>query len=210
MAKKVEQKNNKEVKINKEVKSNEEVKTNKEVKNNEGIEKKEKKTTGTNKIFIIVLVVGMAILLTIYFTKSHGLKNKNNINNSYLLTTNTINLELKDLNEVPQVFTEAPQEYFVLISYTNDEETHELEKDLKQVIDRYKLNDAFYYYDAKELKEDNDCIDVLNETFKTNKIKKIPTILYVKDGNVIEAVTRYDNNMMKVGDFQKLLDIYDF
>ena len=182
----------------------------KEVKNKEVDEKKTNKKPATNKIFIIVFIVGIIILLGIYIYKSFGAKNKDDMNNSYLLTSNTINLELKDLNEVSQVMTEAPQQYFVLISYTGDENAYNLEKDLKKVIDKYKLNDAFYYYDAKELKQSGAYLDLLNKTFKTNKIKKIPTILYVKDGKVIEAVSRVDDNMIKVGDFQKLLDIYDF
>ena len=182
----------------------------KDVKKNEVDEKKENTKPVTNKIFIIVFVVGIIILLGIYIYKSVGTENKEDMNNSYLLTSNTINLELKNLNEVSQVMAEAPQQYFVLISYTGDENAYNLEKDLKKVIDKYKLNDAFYYYDAKELKESGAYLELINKTFKSNKIKKIPAILYIKGNKVIDVVSRNDDNMIKVGDFQKLLDIYDF
>ena len=39
------------------------------------------------------------------------------------------------------------------------------------------------------------------------KIKEIPTIIYYNDGKVVDIITREDDNMMNIGDFQKLLDV---
>lgn len=181
------------------------LKTNNNEKKNTEVNK-----TKPNKVFMIVFVIGMIILLAIYLFNWLKVRDDEDITNSYLLQSNTTNLKLKDLDDVSQVLAEAPHEYFVLISYTNDENTHAMEKSFKKLIDKYKLNDSFYYFDAKELKENDDYINLLNKTFKTNKIKKIPVILYIKDNKVIDIVARHDNNMINNGDFQKLLDVYDF
>ena len=40
------------------------------------------------------------------------------------------------------------------------------------------------------------------------EIKQVPTIVYIREGKVVDIIERSDDNMMNVGDFQKLLDIY--
>ena len=50
----------------------------------------------------------------------------------------------------------------------------------------------------------------LNSAFNTDKITTVPIILYFKDGELIDTVTRDDANIINAGDFQKLLDIYEY
>ena len=57
--------------------------------------------------------------------------------------------------------------------------------------------------------EDN-YLNRLNNAFNTDKNKKVPIILYYKDGKIVDTVTRYDNNTINASDFQKLLDIYGY
>ena len=133
--------------------------------------------------------------------------------NSYLVSSGTISLTIHNLDEVNQVLfsNETPDKYFVLINYTKNEDNYNLEKDLKNIIDNYKLNDSFYYLDVTDLKNsNNNYIDEINKTFKTKDIKSIPTILYYENGSLKEVVKRIDNNTINAGDFQKLLDIYEF
>ena len=59
------------------------------------------------------------------------------------------------------------------------------------------------------MNEDN-YINRLNNAFNTDKIKKVPVILYFKNGKVVDTVVRNDNNMINASDFQHLLDIYDY
>ena len=200
--------NNKKVKDIKVEVKNDDVNTNGKIEAEVQTNVKDSKIkSNKDKIFMIIFIVCALIILGIYLYQWKSVKDKSEINNSYLLTTNTTTLEIKDLENAKQILSEAPHEYFVLISYTGDAETYNLEKELKIIIDKYKLNDSFYYYNASE---DRDCINKLNDTFKTKKIKKIPTILYIKNNEVVNVITRNDNNMINSGDFQKLLDIYDF
>ena len=43
--------------------------------------------------------------------------------NSYLITSNTLSYEIKNLNEIDQILKESPNDYFVFITYNNDEYT---------------------------------------------------------------------------------------
>ena len=130
--------------------------------------------------------------------------------NSYLLSTGTVNLVIDDLDDVNQTLSEAPTEYFVLITYTNDENTYNLETGIKKIIDDYKLNTSFFYLNIKDYMEDKDYLQKLNNVFNTDKITKVPIILYYRNGSLIDTVKRDDNNVINAGDFQRLLDIYEY
>lgn len=180
----------------------------KKIKQEKDITKNNSKLVNKN-FLIIIFVIFAIIILILYITKWQNIKNKEKIMNSYLISNKTTNLEIKSLEEVNQILTEVPTEYFVLISYTNNIDTYELEKNLKPIIDKYKLNDSFYYFNAKNLMSEENYIQKLNETFKTTKIKKIPVILYYKNNQLVDLAKRDDNNLLNAGDFQKLLDIYE-
>ena len=77
-------------------------------------------------------------------------------------------------------------------------------------LDKYKLNDSFYYLNVKSIMDEDNYLNRLNNAFNTDKIKKVPTILYYRNGKIVDVVTRNDNNIINAGDFQKLLDIYGY
>lgn len=186
----------------------------KETKKQE-IEKNESKieTTEANKnrtIIIIILVVLAVILLGVYLYRWYDVKNEEKLMNSYLVSTDTVSLEIKNLDEVNQILTEAPNDYFVLISYTKNKDTYELEQGLKPIIDNYKLGDCFYYLNVENLMKEDNYLARLNTAFNTDKISTVPIIIYYKDGKITDTVTRIDGNTINAGDFQKLLDIYEF
>lgn len=176
----------------------------------EKVEVVEKKKIDNKTIIIIVLSIIAIILLGIYLYKWYDVKKQEKLMNSYLLTTDTVSLEIKNLDEVPQILTEAPNDYFVFISYTGNEDNYELEKDLKTIIDTYKFGDCFYYLNVENLMKEDNYLARINSTFKTDKIKSLPTIIYYKNGEIVDVVSRIDNNHINAGDFQKLLDIYEF
>jgi len=162
-------------------------------------------------IYIIIAVVLIAILVGVYIYRVSKVRNEEKILNSYLLTTDTVSLEIKNLDEVSQILAEAPQSgYFVLITYTGDAETYALEESIKEIIDDYKLNDVFYYLNVLDIMEQDNYITRINNAFNTDEIDKIPTILYYQDGELVYVVERDDDNIINAGDLQKLLDIYEY
>ena len=84
-----------------------------------------------------------------------------------------------------------------------------MEKELKSIIVDYKLSDKFYYLNVTDIKDDKDVIDKINDSLglEGKEITKIPTIIYVKEGNIVDVITRDDDHLMNAGDFEKLLEI---
>ena len=169
-----------------------------------------KQKISRNKILIGSSIVVVLILLGFYIYQWQKVKNQEKYMNSYLLDSGTVSLEIKNLDEVSQILTESPNEYFVLITYTGDKETYELEEDIKSIIDDYKLSDAFYYLNIKNLLKEDNYLNRLNNAFNTDKITAVPIILYYKDDVLIDTVSRVDDNIINAGDFQKILDIYEY
>ena len=162
------------------------------------------------RLYIVLIIIIVFILGGIYIFKWQQVKQEEKLMKSYLISSGTVNLEIKNLDEVSYYKTEAPNSYFVLISYTNSNDTYNLEKGLKTIIDKYKLNDEFYYLNVESMMTEDNYLTRLNTAFDTDKIKTVPVILYYKDGKIVDTVKRLDDNPIKAADFQKLLDIYDF
>lgn len=179
-------------------------------------EKKQQKTKGdmnikngsSKNIFIIIGIILLLALVIAYVYKVDKNKKLETYSTSYLVSTGTVSLEIKNIEEVNQVLAESPTEYFVLITYTDNEDTYKLETGLKTIIDKYKLSDSFYYFNAKDMLNEDNYITRLNNAFNTDKIEKIPVILYYKDGKIIDTVKRHDNNIINASDFQHILDMY--
>ena len=190
----------------------------KEVKNtNTKISKEEVKEVevakhifSTKNIMIVCGIILVLLLVLIYCKNVNNANETEKLSKSYLLNSGTVSLEIKNLDEVKQILAESPTEYFVLINYTGNKDAYNLETGLKRIIDKYKLNDSFYYLNVKNIMDEDNYLNRLNNAFNTDKIKKIPTILYYRNGKIVDVVTRNDNNIINAGDFQKLLDIYGY
>ena len=168
------------------------------------------KSISIKKVVIICAVILVVVLGGFYIYKWHQVKEEEKLMKSYLISSGTINLEIKNLDEVSILDNETPTSYFVLISYTGSEDTYNLEKGLKPIIDSYKLGDEFYYLNVESLMKEDNYLTRLNTAFNTELIKTVPVILYYKDGQIVDTVKRLDNKPINAADFQKLLDIYDF
>ena len=163
-----------------------------------------------NKFCLIAgIVVLVGVLVIYYFSRVNSAQRAERIGESYLLSTQTLSLEIKNLEEIDQILTETPNDYFILISYTRNQATYDLEKGLKSIIDDYNLSDHFYYLDATKIREEDNYLATINNAFDTDMIKDLPIILYYHNGKLEDVVLREDGNPINAGDFQKLLDIYD-
>lgn len=172
------------------------------------VKKNERYIPLKNYVLAAVVVVVM-ILLTLYGFAWYNVLKENKVSTSYLVKEKVISNEIQSLEEVSDVFLEAPNSYFIYISYTGSEEIYNMEKDLKKVINDYSLNDSVYFLNVTSIKDEKNCIEEINKTLKLEdqKVSSIPTIIYYNEGKAVDIIERKDNNMMNVGDFQKLLDV---
>jgi len=164
------------------------------------------------KNYLIAAIIILAVIgLTFYIFKWVSVVNEEKLSKSYLVSSNTIVHEIKDIDELNDVFLEMPSEYFVYISYTNDKDVYELEKELKDLIIEYGLKDYFYYINTTEMKNDKDYLSKISESLAIEKseLSKIPTIIMFRDGKIVTdgVVKREDEQMIKASDFAKLLEI---
>lgn len=159
----------------------------------------------STKHYVYAALLFIAIILIIWYALSwYNVKKQERLMNSYLVTTSTVTYEIKDLSEIVQVLKESPSEYFVYISYNNDEEIYKLEKKLKKIIDEYNLKDEFYYINVTDIKDDENLYTRLNDSFNTTQIQNVPCILYFKNNQLFKVIIEKDK-VFNVNDFKDVL-----
>lgn len=158
---------------------------------------------------VAAIIVVVILLLTWYGFSWYNVIQENKVSTSYLVKEKVVSNEIKSLKEVNDIFSEAPSSYYIYISYTGSEEVYNMEKDLESVISDYNLNNSIYYLNITSIKDKEDYIDQINKALSLEEIKvtNVPTIIYYKEGKAVDIINREDDNIMNVGDFQKLLDI---
>ena len=161
-----------------------------------------------------LILIAFFLISGIYTLVNYELVYK--FDNSYLVTTKTIKSDkVLNINNAKDTLSKVNGDYFIYISYNNDSSVYDLEAKLRNVINNYNISDKFYYLDISSIKNDKDIIDKVNAYlgYRDAKVSKVPTIIYVNKDNIVKIeniIARDDNNLMTVGDFQKLLDINDF
>ncbi len=173
--------------------------------------KSKKNNIDFKKIFYFIIGFLLIIFLVWYIISWKNVKQEEKLMNSYLITSNTLSVEIKDLSETVQVLKESPSEYFVYISYTNDEKVFNFEKKLKKLIDNYNLKDEFYFVNVTNIKDDENFYTEINNTFNTKLINNIPCILHFKNNELKKVIYNKDlnktytnfENLLKENEFDK-------
>lgn len=177
------------------------------------IKKNEKYIPTKNYITAIVLILAI-VLLSLYFFEWYKVYQEDQVKESYLVKNGTIT-NVVNIEEIETVFVDTPPEdYFVYISYTGDKDIYEMEKELVDVINEYDLNDKFYFINVTDSMEKKNYIDELNASLQLEeqKITKVPTILYVKNGELAKdgILTREDDHIINAGDFAQFLETKEY
>ena len=169
------------------------------------------KKISSKKYLIAALLFFGTILLTLYIFKWYEVINNKKITESYLISSKVISNEINSLDELEDVFSEAPSEYFLYISYVNDKNIYDLEVDLKKIIKSYNLQDKMYYLNVD--KDDNQIIRDLNQVLNLNDeiITSVPTIIYFKDNTVVNGgiINKEENSLMQASDFEQMLEVLE-
>ena len=165
------------------------------------------KNQTVKKYFVGLCIILAIIFLALYFYKWHNVLEQEKFYNSYLISTNTISLEMTDIDEISSVLSETPSYYFLYISYTEDEEVYNLEVELKPLIDEYQLQNNFYFLNVTDFKDTNTDYkeDIALELgIDESIISEVPIILYFKDGSL--ATT---HGIHTAQEFEDLLETQD-
>ena len=171
--------------------------------------KSKKNNINFKKLFYFIIGFLLIIFLIWYIISWKNVKKEEKLMNSYLITSNTLSVEIKDLSETIQVLKESPSEYFVYISYTNYEKVYSFEKKLKKFIDNYNLKDEFYFVNVTNIKDDENFYKEINNTFNTKLINNIPCILHFKNNELKKVIYNKDLNKT-YANFENLLKENEF
>lgn len=161
-------------------------------------------------------ITGIVIICIFLFAFTIECINKyqnETINSSYIVSNEIIKSDnVVDIKDASNLMSKLNGDYYLYISYKGDSNIYKLEKKLAKIINYYKLNNKFYYVSIDSIKNSQVLLTELNTDLNLGdvKVEKVPTIIYVNKDNEIRReniITRYDNNLMEVGDFSHLLDI---
>jgi len=157
-----------------------------------------------NYYILVVMLIGVVILTFAITSIVNAVKN-NNVSSGY------INRYVSEIayTELDTYLVEPASNTFIYVTYTGDKNIYKLEKDLKKLVNNYELANEFIYVNVTDEMLDEDFVKELNDKLNiTEKISKLPVILYYKDG-VLTDIVDSEENLFSVADFQKLLDNYE-
>ena len=166
---------------------------------------KELKLMDTRKM-IAGAVMGV-ILIALVLASIFGLIGPKDYSKSYLVEEKVAK-EL-NCNEIEEV-TKKNQS-FILFTNFNSEEEYNLEKELKDIITEYNLENDFYVLAQTDTcgSIDEPTSDLRMALKVAEDIKTMPTIFYYEDGELIDFIKRADENPMQAADFMQLLDMFE-
>ena len=93
-----------------------------------------KKSLPIKGIGLTLLFILGIVLLGLYFYKWHQVREDEKYLQSYLISTNTINLETNDIKEIKTVLSESPTNYYIYIGYKKATERLERTRSSKKLM----------------------------------------------------------------------------
>ena len=193
-----------------------------ELKYNDEIEIKEKENNKDVMLRAILAISYLLIILilVIGFLEPYvnHLKVESNYKPAYLVEEEILDEDnIIKLEDAEDVLGELDGDYFVYIGYTkmHNSDVQTLDMGIANLINNYGLKDKFYYINIDSILSKKNRVDLVNYylAYKDVLVTKIPTIIYVNSENIVRPeniITRDDDKLITVGDFQKLLDINQF
>lgn len=150
---------------------------------------------------IIVLLVAVKTFKQMDFIKEDRMYKNNLYSESYLVNKgDSLKVSCDELDKAIM-----GEKSFIYVTNLGTKEEYKLEKKLDKIIKDYKLQDNFYLYELN----DNCRSTALRSLQLTSDFKKVPMILFYRDGVLQEQIVRDDNEMLSDADLVKTLDIYE-
>ena len=202
--------------------SKEKLNINDEIKIDEKITTKEQESH-KDLLLRVVLVIAYAmiiLILVIGFIEPHinNIKVESSYKPAYLVEEEILSKgHILTLDNAKEVLGKLNGDYFVYIGYTKmyNSDVQVLDMGIANLLNSYDLKNKFYYINIDSIIKRNNRVAIVNNSLGYHDvlITKVPTILYVNSENIIRVeniITRDDDKLMTIGDFQKLLDINQF
>ena len=185
---------------------------------------KEETTTYNKDLLLrVVLIIAYTLIIVILLIGfiepyTNNLKVKTDYKPAYLVQQEIIDeSHILTLENAKNRLGSLNGDYFVYVGYTKmyNGEVQVLDMGIANLIDKYGLKDKFYYLNIDSIINKKNLIAIVNSylNYRDVLVNKVPTIIYVNSENIVRPeniITRDDDKLITVGDFQKLLDINQF
>ena len=162
-----------------------------------------KKVKSNKKHYVLISGIVVLICCAIFSAINISQKmDRDDINISPLATNEILYTDAKN------ALKEINADTFLVVSYTGDATIHKTEKDIEKYLKRVNLLDNVMYLDAKLYIGKENYIYDLNKLLKlddTNKISKLPAVIFYKDGSISE-VRDSKKSMINKDTFKKYID----
>lgn len=165
----------------------------------------EKKIPPKNYMILIGMII-LIICASFAFYNVYNIVQENKIQTSPLSTKTVLYKDLKN------AMIDIEADSFLVISYTQDREVYNNEKEIRKFLKSKDLIDNVIYLDVTEEKDEENFIEELNTVLKVKEtkleIKKLPAVIYYKN---TDATAMYDskNSLINKSNFQQLVDVYE-
>ena len=164
-----------------------------------------KKIIPTINYLILFGLFVLVICACFAFYNLYNIIEENKINTSPLANKEVLYNDLKNTT------TELDADTFLVISYTQDVDVYNNEKEIKKYLNKINLMNNIMYLNISEYIDDEEFITDLNKTLKLSdnlKIEKFPALIYYKEGVATYKIDSRDHLINKQ-DFEQVVDIYE-
>lgn len=113
--------------------------------------------------------------------------------------------------ELKTATKEIGSDTILVISYVRDRDVYAKEKEIKKYLNKIDMLDSITYLNISDYMLEDNFLSDINKTLKLdskNEIKKVPALVYFKDGSATYVSDSRDHILNK-GDFEQLIDMYD-
>ena len=159
-----------------------------------------------NNYLKLLFIIIVTIFLTFLISNIYKNYSTNKINNGYIFK----HVSSVKYNELQDALIEMNEDTYLYISYTGNKDVYDFEVKFKKLLrDKELLNNVIYLNMDEKINSKENYLELLNEKLNLTDIKvtSLPSIIYYKDGEVIEIINS-DNLVIDTGKFMQLLDKY--
>lgn len=155
-----------------------------------------------------IILIGLIVLVICACFATYNLYNiyeDNKISESPLGNKQLLYEELKNATKDMEADT------FLVISYTQNREVYNNEKNIKKLLTKRNLIDNVLYLDITEYKDNLELPKEMNSILKLSgnlEIKKFPALVYYVNGSPVYVKDSVDH-LLNSGDFEQAIEMYE-
>lgn len=158
------------------------------------------------KNYLILFGVIIFVISACFATYNlYNIYQEHKIKTSPLATKEILYEDLKNATK------EIDADTFLVISYTENEEVNQNEREIMKMLKKKDLIDNVMYLNVVDYMNEEGFIAELNKVIKLKdslKIETLPAIVYYKDGQAVKTIDSKER-LINVDDFEQLIDMYE-